>query len=184
MTPGMHIHMEEYVTRADRQFIKCANFTRLDKCPDLTDRTIAGKSIAPLRSSQASNYVSVSLYVGCSVSVVAPAGSMVLWDNRLPHGTAETHDGPDTREVLFMTFLPDVPRNRAYALAQLSCYNDKKLPPDFQGKSKKGDGITSSEEEPTHEFSPLGKCLMCIEPWPEEDDSCLELLRIPEVDCA
>ena len=118
--------------------IKCSSFTRLNKCCDLTDRM---------------------------VPVLAPAGSIILWDNRLPHATAEQHDGPDTREVLFMTYLPDIPRNQAYASAQRNCFFSRTPPPDFKTKANhRGE----PQEEPTYTFSPLGKCLMAIEPWPQE----------------
>ncbi|CAE7579025.1 unnamed protein product, partial [Symbiodinium microadriaticum] len=66
--------------------------------------------------------------------------------------------------VLFMTFLPDIPRNRVYAAAQLASYFAQRLPPDFQGK-----GGLKSAEEPTHTFSELGKRLMSLEPWPEKE---------------
>jgi len=54
-------------------------------------------------------------------TVVAPAGSMVLWDRRIPHATTaqlnkrDTQDTPDTREVVYAQFLPDVRLNRRYA---------------------------------------------------------------------
>lgn len=51
-------------------------------------------------------------------TVIAPAGSMVLWDNRLPHATSAYLDSGDTREVVYAQFLPDVHLNRLYAREQ------------------------------------------------------------------
>ena len=39
-------------------------------------------------------------------------GCAVLWDWRTPHQTAAEHPGPDTREVVYTSFLPDIPINR------------------------------------------------------------------------
>jgi hypothetical protein len=44
VVPGMHTSIQEYVKRPDRAHIKCCNFTRLDKCRDLTSRSIPGIS--------------------------------------------------------------------------------------------------------------------------------------------
>lgn len=105
--------------------------------------------------------------------MLAPAGSLILWDNRLPHATAAHHDGPDTREVIFLTYLPDISRNRAYASRQLNNYFSQVLPPDFQGQ--RADKVL---EEPDHAFSELGKCLMGLEPWPDEDEQCVDLFSL------
>lgn len=131
---GMHTLIQEYVNR--RRDIKCGSFTRLHQCKDLVSR------IEP---------------------VFVTAGSIILWDNRLPHGTAEHHYGPDSREVLFMTFLPNIPRNMNYAHHQLENYRNGIVPPDFSR------GRKDSEKECTkdnhHQFSELGKKLMGLEPW-------------------
>ncbi len=38
------------------------------------------------------------------VTVQAPKGSLVCWDNRLPHATCASLDGNDSREVVFVGF--------------------------------------------------------------------------------
>ncbi len=38
--------------------------------------------------------------------VDCPAGSIVFWDNRLPHATAQTLKSTDTREVVYCSFVP------------------------------------------------------------------------------
>lgn len=61
-----------------------------------------------------------------------PAGSLCIWDNRLPHFVSSRFDGPDTREVLFATFLPDVAMNRVYAQRQLTNMLANVSPPDYK----------------------------------------------------
>ena len=150
VVPRMHKCMEDYVrvnndneedtsgkcTKKGKSIksIKCKSFTRLDHCEDL---------------------------VQGMVPVFAPAGSIVIWDNRLPHATAEKHDGPDTREVLFMTFLPDIHANKLYAKEQRENYFKRKAPPDFINKRNRKD----VQEEPNYQFTELGRRLMAMDEW-------------------
>lgn len=143
---GMHTKIQEYVTLTKNSTVKCGSFTRLHQCHDLVSR------MEP---------------------VFVTAGSIILWDNRLPHGTAEHHLGPDSREVLFMTFLPDILRNQNYAQQQLANYRKGIVPPDFHRGGRKGHSKECEKEcteETHHEFSELGKKLMGIVPWGEEED--------------
>ena len=55
------------------------------------------------------------------VTVQAPKGSLVCWDNRLPHATCARLDGADSREVVFVGFLPDIKWNRDYVQKQREC---------------------------------------------------------------
>lgn len=61
--------------------------------------------------------------------VTVPAGSVVFWDNRLPHATTPTLISADSREAMFFSYLPDVPVNRSYYKAQLQCMAENKQPP-------------------------------------------------------
>ena len=80
-----------------------------------------------------------SLQKACQ-PVVAPAGSMVFWDNRLPHATASKLAGHDTREVVYTGFLPDVPLNRSYVSRQLAALRANKPPPAYEEHNEtKGD---------------------------------------------
>lgn len=63
--------------------------------------------------------------------VIAPRGSLVLWDGRLPHMTAAKMTGSDTREVVYTGFLPDVPLNRAYCKKQLVAIRKNHPPPAY-----------------------------------------------------
>jgi len=47
-------------------------------------------------------------------TIQAPLGSLIMWDNRLPHATCEHLLGNETREVIYTAYLPDVTLNRAY----------------------------------------------------------------------
>jgi len=83
-----------------------------------------------------------------------PAGSLVLWDWRIPHRQQERHDGIEAREVVYTSFLPDinVPStianergetkgttsvrvNKIYAEKQLLAFVEGRFPPDFTSDS-------------------------------------------------
>jgi hypothetical protein len=59
------------------------------------------------------------------------AGSLCIWDNRLPHFVSDRLAGNDTREVLFATYLPAIGVNHVYVQQQLSRMHANKSPPDF-----------------------------------------------------
>ena len=50
--------------------------------------------------------------------MIAPRGSLVLWDSRLPHATCEVLAGWDSREVVYTGFLPSTEINRRFVAAQ------------------------------------------------------------------
>jgi hypothetical protein len=52
--------------------------------------------------------------------IAVRAGSVVFWDNRIPHANAYRHDGDEPRVVAYCSFLPNVPVNRQYAHQQLA----------------------------------------------------------------
>ena len=47
-----------------------------------------------------------------------PAGSLVVWDNRLPHATADTFLSGDSREILYTAYIPSIHINRRYVELQ------------------------------------------------------------------
>ena len=51
--------------------------------------------------------------------IMAPRGSLVCWDNRLPHATCAKLSGTDTREVVYVGWMPNIPLNKSYAQNQL-----------------------------------------------------------------
>lgn len=63
--------------------------------------------------------------------VAVPAGSVLFWDNRLPHATMEHLSGDDTREAIFFSYLPDVPLNQRYHARQGEHQRQGRVPPAF-----------------------------------------------------
>jgi hypothetical protein len=47
-------------------------------------------------------------------TIQVPAGSLVLWDSRLPHATCERLAGYDSREVVYMSYIPNIDLNVKY----------------------------------------------------------------------
>lgn len=60
--------------------------------------------------------------------VIVPKGSLVLWDNRLPHLTCDQLNLNDTREVVYLSYLPNIALNREYHRLQYQ-HVLKGLPP-------------------------------------------------------
>lgn len=60
--------------------------------------------------------------------VYAPKGSLVMWDNRLAHGTCEKLSGFDSREVVYTGFLPNTEINRSYIDHQLRAIRNNVYP--------------------------------------------------------
>lgn len=48
-------------------------------------------------------------------TVLAPAGSMILWDARLPHATTPSLKEGSVRQVVYTGFLPNIAINREYS---------------------------------------------------------------------
>lgn len=63
--------------------------------------------------------------------VDCPAGALVLWDNRLPHATAQKLRGRDTREVVYCNFVPNVPVNAEAVAAQRRALELNLQPPHY-----------------------------------------------------
>lgn len=68
----------------------------------------------------------------------APKGSLVCWDNRLPHATCNKLGGYDTREVVYVGWLPNVEINRIYCKQQLNNIRENIPPPAY---CDRGDNI-------------------------------------------
>lgn len=50
--------------------------------------------------------------------IMAAKGSLVCWDNRLPHATCDKLAGTDTREVVYVGWLPNVELNKKFIKEQ------------------------------------------------------------------
>lgn len=64
--------------------------------------------------------------------VIVPAGSLVLWDSRLPHATTKKFNGYDSREVIYNGFLPNINLNVKYVEQQLKHIIKNIAPPAYQ----------------------------------------------------
>jgi len=69
-------------------------------------------------------------------TVQCPAGSLVCWDNRIPHATCEHLSGTDTREVVYCGFLPKIELNKKYVLLQAEYLRKNKPPPQYESSDK------------------------------------------------
>jgi ectoine hydroxylase-related dioxygenase (phytanoyl-CoA dioxygenase family) len=63
-----------------------------------------------------------------------PAGSLVLWDNRLPHATCQQLKGSDSREVIYLSYIPNVPLNVQYSQEQKVNFAANIPPPSYVTK--------------------------------------------------
>ena len=96
-----------------------------------------------------------------------PAGSLVFWDNRLPHCTAPVNDrrGGEAREVFFSTFLPNVYPNTHFAQSQLHAFSHNRIPPEFEASVKKLNADADAEPLESYDFSDVQQKLMGLQPW-------------------
>jgi len=69
----------------------------------------------------------------------AKKGSLVLWDNRLPHDTCKKLSGYDTREVIYVGFLPNIALNQKYVITQLEHIKKNIPPPAYYEKDEVSD---------------------------------------------
>jgi hypothetical protein len=79
------------------------------------------------------------------VTVQAPKGSLVCWDNRLPHATCARLEGADSREVVFVGFLPDITINRQYVEKQCQCLLRGLSPPAYESIPVRAPDFTPAE---------------------------------------
>jgi len=79
----------------------------------------------------------------------APKGSLVCWDNRLPHATCQLLDGYDTREVIYVGWLPNIELNKKYCAQQLENIRLNRPPPAYIDDDKQNSDKNWSENELT-----------------------------------
>lgn len=63
-----------------------------------------------------------------------PAGSLVCWDSRLPHATCNNLETLDSREVVYMGYLPNIVINQRYISLQKKAIDLNQPPPQFSDK--------------------------------------------------
>ena len=104
--------------------------------------------------------------------VPVKAGSVVFWDNRLPHANAYRHDGHMPRVVVYCSYLPPIDLNRQYAQRQLARWRQGLNPTDqWIGASTiipSSDDSQSTQEKAEATFEKLSRFsrqLLAIEEW-------------------
>ena len=60
-----------------------------------------------------------------------PKGSIVFWDNRLPHQTCNALENIDSREVIYFSYIPNVQMNKLYFNKQYQNILDNIPPPSY-----------------------------------------------------
>eukprot|EP00977_Amphora_coffeiformis_P018602 scaffold6596_cov161-Amphora_coffeaeformis.AAC.19 len=102
------------------------------------------------------------------------AGSVVFWDNRLPHANAYRHTGAIPRVVVYASFLPNIPLNRAYAVRQWQQWLQGRTPNDqwisnTAENDKKGPTEQAEEsakiEKRFKHLPKLSRQLLALEEW-------------------
>ena len=78
------------------------------------------------------------------------AGSVVFWDNRLPHANAYRHDGTEPRVVVYCSLLPPIALNRAYAQRQLERWKQGLNPTDQWTGSDNKDSANNNKQQPSN----------------------------------
>jgi hypothetical protein len=88
--------------------------------------------------------------------VNAPKGSLICWDNRLPHATTQFLSGNDTRECIYIGYLPRVSLNITYQQLQFKNIVKNIPPPAYLEK----DNETSDRDWNVENLSDLQKRLL------------------------
>jgi len=73
-------------------------------------------------------------------TIQAPAGSLVIWNNNLPHATCAKLESYDTREVIYLTYLPsNIKTNVEYWKQQKANFVANIAPPSYNDDNFKVD---------------------------------------------
>lgn len=116
----------------------------------------------PIRPKEDKDVLSQVTHIPCK------KGSVVIWDNRIPHANSWKNNSDQTREVVYASFLPDVDINRKYAEKQLCDYESGLIPRDQWievGENNKNK-TSPFERESQYSFSSLfERKLMSIDKW-------------------
>ena len=75
------------------------------------------------------------------------AGSLVIWDEKVPHSTALKHLGKDARVVIYLGFLPYGGCNKAWKEWERKCWEREEVWVGVNGQNGGGNWISSKEEE-------------------------------------
>jgi len=92
-------------------------------------------------------------------AIPAPAGSLVIWDSRLPHSTCDTLSGYDSREVIYMSYLPNIDVNKKYWINQRNNFINN-IVPHAAASVKNSDYTKIDRTYSTEELSDYQKMLL------------------------
>lgn len=145
--PGFHKEFEAYFSQHHGSALEQANGDRPQVC--LGD-------FSPLRMQEDRKVIGRYQPIHCE------AGSVILFDWRIPHANSYKHTGTVPREVVYTGLLPNVPENQRYAQEQLRRYALRLLPADHW---RKGESQQVDEHFSDHTFSALGSRLIGLYPW-------------------
>ena len=140
---GWHTRIEEYASRVNKNGRKIKNH-KYEKLPRAQFNLLSENAHPEIHADKR--------------MVVQPAGSLCIWDNRLPHYVTSQLTGSDTREIMFTTFLPAVDVNRRYVQQQLTNMYQNKPPPDFSANE-------TLDYDENHQLTALQRKLLGIDEW-------------------
>ena len=143
---GHHRHFSEWA--------KTRKWTQATKGADtLGTPPICIGEFTAMRSVEDADILSRMEHVPCR------KGSLVVWDNRIPHANSRFNSSNIVREVVYFGLLPNIQLNREYAVEQLANMRRGQLPSDqWHARNER---VYCS-----YEFSELGRKLLAIDPWP------------------
>ena len=122
-----------------------------EQCVRWTDPPCVGQ-FTPIRMVEDSDIIKRFEHIPCL------AGDFVLWDYRIPHSNSYKNTSKQTREAVYIGFLPNIQLNQEYIASQLVRYKAGMVPQD-QWHSH------NEPQQCNYPFSSLGRKLMGLDPW-------------------
>ncbi|KUF78939.1 hypothetical protein AM587_10001368 [Phytophthora nicotianae] len=150
--PGFHKEFAGYAAKNQPETVTEAPLTAALRRPQ-----VCLGDFSPLRMQEDRAIIDRYQHIGCE------AGSVILFDWRLPHANSYKHVGTIPREVIYTGFIPDIPINRSYVQEQLRRYKARLLPADHWQKDDVHSRV--AEDFSAHHFSALGSRLIGLHPW-------------------
>lgn len=96
-------------------------------------------------------------------AISCAAGDLVCWDYRIPHANSRYNHAASPREVVYLSYLPAIDRNRAFAEEQLRRCLAGLNPTDMW--IEKTFDASAGAAISGHKFTELGRKLMTIDSW-------------------
>lgn len=90
----------------------------------------------------------------------APKGSLVLWDNRLPHATTDLYENFDSREVVYIGWLPNIDLNQKYWIEQSNAIKKNIPPPAYSDREKNSKNEKADRDWELNDLTPKQKLML------------------------